>query len=340
MTPAGENNASRQTACATQPHSITILAIEPCNGLKNVLMSHCLGRKQIVNPSCRLSRSYLFSMPSRPQSTIIVGAGVFGASTAYHLRKAEPEAKVTLIDRTLFTSPYAASNDINKVVRADYGEPFYCGLALEALEEWRNGPLYKPYFYQSGLMNVENTGLGRKIIQNFENMGVKHESVIISPEKAKSMFGGNFRNGEWKDVEEVYWNPSSGWAAATEACTRVTQAAIDDGAEYVEGTVDVLTFGPDGQCTGLKLEDGRTLSADRVVLCTGANTAKLLADSAPERKELHAGDRIVAAGVVIADVDLTEAQVEQLRGIPVFIGGMEYTEGKEKLPVLATRRQS
>lgn len=290
-------------------------------------MSHCLKAKHVARSRTYHARAYSSNMPQKPQSTIIIGAGVFGASTALHLRKAEPDGKVTLIDRTQFTSQYAASNDINKVVRADYGEPFYCKLALDALEEWRSEPLYKPYFHQSGVMKVDNTGLGRKIIQNFRDLGVKYDAEMLSMDKARSMFDGNFAKGDWTDVEEVFWNPSSGWAAATEACTRVTQAAVDDGVDFVEGTMRALAFGDDGTCTGVNFENGQVLSADRVLLCTGANTAKLLADSAPKWKDLHAGDRLVASGVVVADVDLTEKQLKQLRGTPVFVQAMPHILG-------------
>lgn len=40
------------------------------------------------------------------------------------------------------------------------------------------------------------------------------------------------------------------------------------------------------------------LEAGKVVLATGANTARILADSAPERQELQAGKRIMEAAVV------------------------------------------
>ncbi|KAI0021323.1 sarcosine oxidase [Xylariomycetidae sp. FL0641] len=67
-------------------------------------------------------------------SYLILGAGVFGTSTALHLATTHPTAQITLVDRSPRGAPArpAASWDWNKVVRADYRDPVYCRLALEA----------------------------------------------------------------------------------------------------------------------------------------------------------------------------------------------------------------
>lgn len=57
-------------------------------------------------------------------SYLIIGAGVFGASTALELSIAEPSAKIILIDQKPSPCPLAASYDYNKVVRTDYGDIF------------------------------------------------------------------------------------------------------------------------------------------------------------------------------------------------------------------------
>ncbi|KAF2458503.1 sarcosine oxidase-like protein [Lineolata rhizophorae] len=69
---------------------------------------------------------------SAKASYLIVGSGVFGASTAYHLITRYPDASITL----------------NKVVRADYGDIFYMRLGLAALDAWRNDLLLSPFYHQ------------------------------------------------------------------------------------------------------------------------------------------------------------------------------------------------
>jgi sarcosine oxidase/L-pipecolate oxidase len=68
-----------------------------------------------------------------PFSHLIIGSGVFGASTAYHLSKSHPSASIAILDRSSsFPYSLAASHDFNKIIRADYGNAFYCELALDA----------------------------------------------------------------------------------------------------------------------------------------------------------------------------------------------------------------
>ncbi|RAL58929.1 hypothetical protein DID88_009220 [Monilinia fructigena] len=71
-----------------------------------------------------------------------------------------------------------------------------------------------------------------------------------------------------------------------------------NGVKFIEGDVDSLALKVDGTCIGVLTKDGRTFHADKVILSTGAGTAKLLADSAPQMRHILAEDRITAAAIV------------------------------------------
>ncbi|RDL31477.1 uncharacterized protein BP5553_09686 [Venustampulla echinocandica] len=265
-------------------------------------------------------------------SYIIVGAGVFGASTAYHLSKSHPEVSVILIDRSSsFPCSLGASHDYNKIVRADYENLFYCGLALEAREAWKSDPLYTPFYHQSGLVNLDNTGLGRKIVRNYEDLKVYSEAAIISPEEMKGRYNGLFADTDYQDVEEIFINPLSGWAEATPAVGAVIEASVANGVKFVEGDVKNIICNENGDCTGVETEDGRALFADKIILSTGAGTAKLLAKSYPRCQNFQARDRITAAAVVTGVVRLNEKQLDRFRESPVFIHNIDNVLG-EVLP--------
>lgn len=69
---------------------------------------------------------------------LIIGAGVFGLSTALHLLQ-RGWKNVTIYDRSsVLPAPDAASTDINKVVRSSYSDPTYTRLTREAIAAWKN----------------------------------------------------------------------------------------------------------------------------------------------------------------------------------------------------------
>jgi sarcosine oxidase/L-pipecolate oxidase len=67
--------------------------------------------------------------PSKDSSVLIVGAGVFGLSTALQLAR-DGYTNITVIDRAPVPSPFSAGCDLNKIVRAEYEDAFYTELAL------------------------------------------------------------------------------------------------------------------------------------------------------------------------------------------------------------------
>ena len=70
---------------------------------------------------------------------LILGAGCFGLSTAYHLLQ-RGYTNVSVIDRaTELPAVDAASTDLNKVVRSAYDDMMYARLAREAIVDWKTG---------------------------------------------------------------------------------------------------------------------------------------------------------------------------------------------------------
>ena len=261
-------------------------------------------------------------------SYIIVGGGVFGASTAYYLSRVHPEVSIVLVDRSSsFPCPLAASFDFNKIIRADYGNLFYCELALKAQEVWKTDPLYRPFYHQTGMVVMDEDDLGRRIIKNYETLKAYSESVIIDADEMKQRYDGLFGDTDYTGAKDIFINPLSGWAEAELALRRVIELAIDNGVKYIQGDVETLAFDENGDCIGVNTKDGKILSAEKVILSTGAGTAKLLADSAPDRKNLQVEDRITASAVVTGIVMLNEEQMKRFEKAPIFIHGVGEVQG-------------
>lgn len=103
---------------------------------------------------------------------LIIGAGVFGASTAYHLsRRYNDSSRITVVDRSMSPPAVAASTDINKIIRADYSSPLYCDLAYEAIRAWATWPELKDYYHRTGwiMLDGEDSDLAERIRNVFKS---------------------------------------------------------------------------------------------------------------------------------------------------------------------------
>ena len=259
---------------------------------------------------------------------LIIGVGVFGASTALHLSKQKPAPTIILVDRVPYPCPIAASHDINKIVRSDYGDIFYCKLGLETLESWRTDPLFKKWYHQSGLLKATDhaVDLVAKIFENYKKLGVDVGAELFEPAELKFRFKGLYSDANLNDVDSILWNPSCGWAEAARALEATIAAAIDNGVHYVATSAATLIL-ENGSCAGFRTVDGRTFTASNVILSTGAYTAELMADSAPDQPELQVGDRIIAAGVCEATVDLNSEQIRRFRSGAAVVLDANHTQG-------------
>ena len=263
-------------------------------------------------------------------SYIILGAGVFGVSTAHHLIRQYPSASITLIDRDSHTatSRVAASWDWNKVVRADYDDLTYCKLALEAQDIFENDELWKPYFHKTGIFWTCRSEYAGAVIGNYERLGRKADLRAVGVEEARGLYGGLFEDADYEGVKEVLVNRTSGWAAAGDCLGAVTRECLRLGVRYVVGEVETLDF-EGGECVGVRTEDGGVVRADRVVVCTGAYTSKLLEVSAQRSgvKDLPAGERILAGGITTGMVKLDDESYQRFKDMPVGVQGYNAETG-------------
>lgn len=259
--------------------------------------------------------------PERHVNYLYVGGGVFGASAALNRIQLNPSARVAIIDQSSYPSPESAGCDISKIVSSAQTDIFYTRLSLEALEEWKNNELYKRRFRQTGQVFMGEKGPGEKVRDNYIEIMGYSPTELLEPEEAQKKYPV-LKDSNWDNVEMCIWNADAGWAAAAEALKSINNAAYEKGVEYIEATVTRLLVGDDDVCHGVRvLGKGETyeIIADIVILCAGANTPKLLAESAPDRKDIQVGERLQAVGVPMGIFMLACDSTVNFKDAPVVV---------------------
>lgn len=256
---------------------------------------------------------------------LIIGAGIFGSSTACHLaQRYNNPSRITVIDRGVSPPDPAASTDINKIIRADYSSSFYCDLAYEAMEAWQHWPELKDHYHRTGWIMLDNEGsdLAERIRKVFRGRG--HDPTEDVPlGELGGRWGGVMKGTETEGFKDAYWNPEAGWCNAAAATAAVLDAAVRQGVRYLPSGVSELVVG-DEKLTGVRTNDGRLLTADRIVLATGAWTSSLMSP-VEDKLDIADADRVekqaTAAGVGVAHYHMTAEQMEQLASMPVVVYG-------------------
>ncbi|RAH86165.1 FAD/NAD(P)-binding domain-containing protein [Aspergillus japonicus CBS 114.51] len=262
-----------------------------------------------------------------PYDILIVGAGIFGVSTAYHLSRQSPQPRVLLLDRSPAPPSPAASTDINKIIRADYSNPLYMTLGFEALDAWNSLPSFRAagVHHPSGwiCMDEKDSDTAIRVRQNFHRAGRDDCVVDMTEAEVRESWGGLLRQTDCSPFGSYYFNPSAGWADAGKALQILTQEAVQRGVRFEIGEARCIMRDDTG-ALGVKTADGTVYTAEKIVLATSAWTSQLMS-SIEDELDLPEADRverqITAAGVCVSHFRLSAAEHERYAQLPVFVYG-------------------
>lgn len=204
---------------------------------------------------------------------IVVGAGIVGSSTAYHLAKAG--ANVTLIEQTHPAG--GPSGKSSALLHAFYLMPELSRLSIRGREILVSLPEIAgegSFVTETGMMWVcgsDNEASWKAAAERIRGEGARIET--LSPQA----FADAAPGFEPDDVALALWEPDYGYADAFGATNAIARAARADGAKILQNTrVEGLRRQAD-RIIGVTLADGTVLEADAVVLAAGPWTRRLLA---------------------------------------------------------------
>ncbi|MEM7582818.1 MAG: FAD-dependent oxidoreductase [Acidobacteriota bacterium] len=213
---------------------------------------------------------------SRTFDAIVVGAGIYGTTTALELHRRQ--LRVALLDPGPVPHPLASSTDISKVVRMEYGvDSDYMALVDESISGWHrwNEDFGEDLYHETGvsMLSREEMAPGGFEYESWCRLLERGRTPErLSADEIARRFPA-WAPGVYRDG---FFHARGGFAESGRVVEALAKRARELGITVIEGqTVDAVTT-RQGVATGVTTREGEAFSAAEVVICAGAWTAWLL----------------------------------------------------------------
>ena len=210
--------------------------------------------------------------PDSAAHVAVIGAGVFGAWTAEHLRRAGH--RVTLVDMEGPAHSRASSGGESRMTRGAYGkDAVYTRMALDSLEEWKalsataGLPIFIPhgvlFFFPSEEDYLTDSIAAHRVL------GLPTE--LLSP----SEMAHRFPMIDFTGIHSGIFEPGFGALMARRAVQTLVKNFVAAGGEFRHELTHVPQAGP---LKSVRLGSGSTLEADAFVFALGPWLPKYFPD--------------------------------------------------------------
>jgi sarcosine oxidase, subunit beta len=203
---------------------------------------------------------------------VVIGGGVNGTSTAFHLAKRG--VRVTLLERSTLAG--GATGKSGALVRMHYTNPYDAALAQQSLPYFLGWSdlvgAGDPGYRQLGVVRLVQPKYDDRLRANVEMLqGVGVNTSLISPDDLRAMDPGVYTG----DITCAAWEPDSGYADPAATAYGFAEAASGLGASVHEG-VEATAIETDGdQVSGVMTPLGR-IATQTVVVAPGPWANRLL----------------------------------------------------------------
>ena len=255
------------------------------------------------------NRTAIITGMPRSSDVVVVGAGAFGAWTAWHLRRAGHT--VALVDAFGAGHSRASSGGESRIIRMGYGDrTLYSRWALESLPQW------KKLLADAGRPDLfRGTGVLWLGHEDDPHVDVTARTLdrlqVITESLGAADLRPRFPALDFTGITRGIFEPGSGVLLARRAVNAVAEQAAGRGVDF--HTAAVQPPAPAWRGEALYLSDGTRLSAGAFVFACGPWLPKLFPDLLapllrPTRQEVFffgtpAGDRRLAPSSLPAWID-------------------------------------
>ncbi|MGA7306764.1 MAG: FAD-dependent oxidoreductase [Rhodothermales bacterium] len=214
---------------------------------------------------------------------LIVGGGIFGLTAAIELKRRGHG--VTLVDPGPIPHPLAASTDISKVVRMEYGvDLLYMEMVERAIEGWRqwNVSFDEELYHESGvtMLTREAMAPGGFEYESYRSLLSRgHAPERLDAKEIERRFPA--WSGAYVDG---FYHAVGGFAESGRVSAALAAEAASLGVQLHLGSAVVELVKSNGRMAGVRTQAGEVIHAGHVVVAAGAWTPVLVPDLSPVMK--------------------------------------------------------
>ncbi|MEJ5246167.1 MAG: FAD-dependent oxidoreductase [Caldilinea sp.] len=211
---------------------------------------------------------------------LIVGGGVFGVTAALDLRRRG--YTVTLIDPGPIPHPLAASTDVSKVVRMEYGaDRQYLHMADRSIDgfwAW-NEEFGETFYHNTGVLMMARQPMqpGEYLYESYHALIAEgHRPERMDSEKLRSRFPA------WNAERYVdgFFSARGGYVESGRLMAALQQKAQREGVRIHAGQTAERFLSEGNRVIGVRTREGETFAADATLVAAGAWTHHLLPELA------------------------------------------------------------
>ncbi len=221
---------------------------------------------------------------SENYDVIVAGAGIFGATAALELQRRG--SRVALLDPGPIPHPLAASTDISKVIRMEYGADVqYMAMIEAAIDGWHawNDTLPAPLYHETGvsMLTREPMRPGGYEYESYQLLLQRgHKPDRLDADEIERRFPA-WRPGAYVDG---FFHARGGYAESGKVVSAVVAWAQQAGVTLLEGQALASLVKQAGRVEGVVTESGQRISGGHVLVAAGSWTYLLVPELAPFMK--------------------------------------------------------
>lgn len=242
---------------------------------------------------------------------IIIGGGVFGLSSAWHLLK-DRSNDVTLCDHFNHIAP---SQDVSKILRIDYPDAQRMREAIRSKASWASQSVFQSFYHRTGRI----VAYSQASINTLD--GIDHaRSELYLPIRERQtieLMKDRFASKDIKKDLTVVENDDDGILNWTDAMKSLKQDCIEKGARFRDDTVLRMNTNENGRIQVIiTSKESIDTSNSEIILAAGPWIMSIL--EASSIKQPPSSRCPIATGIFSFTLKLNFDQWEKYRRLPVL----------------------